>query len=144
MKKLYLVVLVAILICAMTIWAQSPAQPVPASLDPCQANTVAKTSVALNHTASAQLVALSGATRIYVCGYWFSTAGTTPSVRFMYGTGAVCATGLVALTGVQLGTPQMSADSGATQFSTAAGNALCMTVAGTSPSIQGYLTYVQQ
>lgn len=114
--------------------------------DPCLDPKQAKSSVAINATASAQLVALSGSTVVYVCGWNYTSAGTSPTTKFVYGTGTTCATGQVALTGTYA--PTAGAQSiggwGGTVVQTAAGNALCVVVAGTSPSIQGVLTYVQK
>lgn len=115
--------------------------------DPCGATGVAKSSVAIAATADAELVALSGSTVIYVCGFNFTLNGTTPTARFQTGTGATCATGTVQETGVMaptVGLNLLSAGGGYTVFSGAAGAALCINVGGTTPSAQGVLTYVQQ
>ncbi len=119
----------------------------PATTDPCQSSAVAKTSAVINITASAQLVALSGTTTIYVCGVALTAAGTSPTVQFEYGTGTVCATGLTTLTGTFAPTAGSYLSYGAstgTVFKSAAGNALCAAVGGTTPSIQGVVTYVRQ
>lgn len=114
--------------------------------DPCQSSGTAKSSVAISATADAELVAISGSTVIYVCGFSANAAGgTAPSFRFVYGTGATCATGLTALTGAYLqslnGTVNYTP--GATAFKTPAGNALCIDVGGTTPDIRGVISYVQ-
>ena len=120
---------------------------VNADNDPCQTSGRAKSSVVVNVTADAQLVALSGTTIIYVCGFNVSIAGTAPTMRLISGTGSVCATGLTGRTGAYApltGSMIASGGIGGTVLATAAGEALCMDVEGTSPSVQGVVTYVQQ
>lgn len=125
--------------------------------DPCQSAGVAKNSVAINAVAAGttQLVALSGATRVYVCGVSMTIApsGTSAdTATFEYGTGASCGTGTTALTGA-FGAGDLTttapplfvtfADPGTT-IKTPPGNAFCLLSAGTTVNIQGVLTYVQQ
>lgn len=124
--------------------------------DPCQNPAVAKSSVsiAISSATTTQLVALSGSTIVYVCGFTASAiAGTNPSLQFEYGTGSSCGTGTTVLTGAMATGVTVSATApgpiftdprGATAFKTAAGNALCAVTAGTTPNFQGYLTFVQQ
>lgn len=127
------------------------------STDPCQASGVAKSSVAVNISTAATtaLVALSGTTIVYVCGFslTISQVITTPNtLSFVYGTGATCGTGTVTLTGlfggggVTAAPPiTVTAGIGSTLFKTIAGNALCaVTAIGGSGSFQGVVTYVQQ
>lgn len=116
------------------------------TVDPCQSSGVAKSSVVLNHTATAELVAISGTTVVYVCGFSISLAGTAPTFRFQTGTGTTCGTGTVQQTGVY--TPASAAPfstyGAGTIFKGTAGQALCINLGGTTPSAQGVLTYVQQ
>lgn len=114
--------------------------------DPCLDPKQAKSSVAINTTASAQLVALSGSTVIYVCGFNYTSTGTSPTTKFVYGTGAACVTGQIPLTGVYAPTAGsvISKTWDGTGFQSAPGNALCLIIAGTTPSIQGVVTYVQK
>lgn len=115
--------------------------------DPCQSVSKAKSSIALEATADAELIAPSGSTVIYVCGWTATVGGTTPSYRFQTGTGTTCGTGTVNETGVMVPSatsPLASHGGEATVFSGAAGAALCIDVGGTTPSVQGVLTYVQQ
>ena len=114
--------------------------------DPCQSSAVAKSSVVLSVTTSAQVIALSGSTVIYVCGFMATVGGVAPTYQFQYGTGSVCATGTTNLTGVFLpvvGSVNVYLPS-MTAFRTIAGQALCIATGGTTPSVQGVLTYVQQ
>jgi hypothetical protein len=102
-------------------------------------------AVTISSTGTTQLVALSGNTTIYVCSLLLTMNGTTPGIQFEYGTGTNCATGLQALTGVMAPTTGSVLQAGAlVQFQTLPGNALCAVASGTTPSIQGYVTYVQR
>ncbi len=118
-----------------------------ADVDPCGSPSINKSSVPIAAVAAdTQLVALSGSTVIYVCGWNFTLTGTTPSYRFWSGTGSVCATSQDNLTGVFLptaGTLQHAGNGGATVLKANAGEALCIDVGGT-PVADGVLTYVQQ
>ena len=115
--------------------------------DPCSSADIAKLSVALNLSSTGgEVLPVSGTTRIKVCGFAASVAGTTPSLKFRYGTGSVCGTGTTELSGVILPTSGafVSYAPGGTAFATPNGQALCVLLAGTSPSVQGVLTYVRQ
>lgn len=114
------------------------------STDPCQASSVAKTSVAVDVSADAELVALTASQVISVCGWAVSVGGTTPTYRLIYGTGTTCATGLTGLTGAYTGTSFQSHGGAATVTKTAVSNALCIDVEGSSPTVKGVLTYVKQ
>ena len=119
----------------------------PAATDPCQSPYVAKSSVVIDvATNDAELIALTASQVIYVCGWSLTVNGTAPTWRLIYGTGSVCAGGLTALTGTFLpivGSFATFAGPG-TVTKTIASNALCMDVGGTTPSVQGVLTYVKQ
>lgn len=115
--------------------------------DPCQSPWAAKSSVpvAISTATTTQLVALSGTTKVYVCGL-NATVGATTTIGLNYGTGASCGTGTTALTGVlapATGTMINIGGGEATAVSSAAGNALCAVSTGTG-GINGVLTYVQQ
>lgn len=127
-------------------------------VDPCQSPNVAKSSVPINLTAAAgttSLVAVSGATVVYVCGISFTiapSATTADSILFEYGTGAAC-TSPVALTGtfgsgdVTTSAPLVTVNyggAGSTIFKSAASNGICALTAGSVINIQGVMTYVQQ
>lgn len=120
----------------------------PGVTDPCANASVLKSSVAINATANVQLVALSGTTIVYVCGFSFTVAGSaTATAQLEYGTGAVCATGPVVLTGSYLGGTLpvlITGNSPGTVTKGIAANALCLVAGGATPSIQGVLTFVQQ
>lgn len=113
--------------------------------DPCQNPGVAKSSVAV--TATGQVIALSTGTKVYACTFAGTFGGTNPTVKFQYGTGTNCGTGTTDLTGSFAPAPNgtvLELGYGGTLFSTAASNALCISLGGTSPTVAGVLTYVQQ
>jgi hypothetical protein len=114
--------------------------------DPCQNGIYAKSSIPLALTASAQLIAASGSTSIYVCGFAATAAGTSPTLQFEYGTGTTCGTGTTVLTGAFAPTAGsfIGALGAVTQFTVPSGSNLCAILGGTTPSVQGYLTYVQR
>lgn len=114
--------------------------------DPCLDPNLVKTSAALNVTATAQVVPLSSGLLIYVCGWSATAGGTTPTLQWEYGTGSTCGTGTTVLTGTYLPTvgAWMSTGGAGTVVKAPASNALCMVVSGTTPSIQGVVSYVQQ
>lgn len=107
----------------------------------------AVSSVAINTASSGnvELVAISGSTVIYVCGYHYVASGTV-SVQLIKGTGTACATGeadlegpmaFVANTGISV------PNGGARQYATSAGDALCIELSG-AVQVSGAVTYVQQ
>lgn len=138
MKHLFGAVL-ALLLCATSAFAGVCADP-----------SVPKLSAAINvgsATTSALIPAVTSA-RIYVCQFMGSLAGTTPSAIFKYGTKAStdCDTGAVSMSGTILpltGTTVM-AGYGDDLMVTPPSQQLCVTTAGTNPSFQGVITYVQK
>ncbi len=125
--------------------------------DPCASASVAKSSVTISITSAAttSLVAPSGTTTIYVCSISMTISQvvtTANTIKFQTGTGATCGTGTADKTaafgtgGVTAGVPIVVATgSGATIFSSAAGDRLCaVTTIGASAAFMGVLTYVQQ
>lgn len=131
-----------------------PAQTVAlTATDPCQSSAIAKQSVVINISTATttSLVAISGTTSIYVCGFavTFGSTVTADTIQFEYGTGATCGTGTTVLTGAfntnGLLTGSMAfGGAGMTLFKTVAAQRLCaVSTVGTGPSIQGVLTFVQ-
>ena len=125
------------------------------STDPCQNPSVTKSSVSISIAAAAttQLIALSAGKVIYVCGFVADIQGsatTVGSLQFIGGTGSNCGTPVSTFTGVMPGNitasvpTVISSGVGSTQFSTVVSNELCTVSAGTTVSITGYLSYVQQ
>lgn len=99
-------------------------------------------------TATAQIVALSGTTSIYVTGYSLQLGGTTtPTFRFEYGTGTNCGTGTTLITGTFTGvsgnTYTIPSPGGNVAFTVPPGQELCAVLGGTSPTLNGFVTYAQ-
>lgn len=128
---------------------------VSANTDPCGSWGVVKKSVAINVAATAtttSIVAVSGATAVFVCGFNIEvTAGTTPTFQFEYGTGATCGTGTTVLSGAYLGEATtlglsdfLYGGGEMTIMQAPASNGVCIVTGGTTPSIVGVVTYVQQ
>lgn len=126
------------------------------SVDPCQSSSIAKSSVPVNITSATttNLVAVSGTTAVYVCGFSVTISEvitTANTLLFEYGTGASCTgthalTGLYGAGGITAGAPiNVSYAPGHTIFTAPSANAVCaVTVIGATGSFQGVLTYVQQ
>jgi hypothetical protein len=125
--------------------AATVAANIAGSGDPCINPNVLKTSAVVNITTATttQLVAISGTTSVYVCGFYGTqVVGTAATYTWEYGAGSTCGTGTTALSGAIIGggfTPPTMAG-----MHTIAGQALCVLTGGTSPSMQGTLVYVQQ
>lgn len=124
------------------------AQFAATALDPCQNPNVAKSSVAISVSSATttSLVAVSGSTKVYVCGFVVNAVGTAPTALFEYGTSTNC-TGTSALTGAMepsatVGTITMGF--GGTLFTAPASNGVCLVSGGTVTTETGVLTYVQQ
>jgi hypothetical protein len=123
--------------------------------DPCSYAAKSSASIAITSAATTSLVAVSGSTAVYVCGFSVTiseVATTANTIQFEYGTGASC-TGTHALTGtmgaggVTAGAPIVVAygSGGSTVFNAPASNGICaVTAIGASGSFEGVLTYVQQ
>jgi hypothetical protein len=96
-------------------------------------------------TASVQLVALSGSTKIYVCNVTIQgISGTTPTFALRYGTGSACATGTATIIGAFTTTANATFNWPGPAFVTPAGQALCYIQTGTTPVSNYAITYVQQ
>lgn len=122
--------------------------PLAAQADPCLNSNIAKTSAVVNISGAAgttQLVAVSASKAVYVCYFSASVVGTSPTISFEYGTSTTCV-GPTALTGtfvVATGTYLTLHGSG-TLFTAPATDGLCLVAGGTTPSIQGVISYVVQ
>jgi hypothetical protein len=103
-------------------------------------------AVAITTATTTQIVAVSGTTSIYVCAFHlYAVSGTAPSLSFEYGTSTNC-TGTHALTGTYSAiVGELTSGSGLGYlFHTPAGaNGLCIVTGGTTPSVQGFVTYAQ-
>jgi uncharacterized protein (AIM24 family) len=110
--------------------------------DASQVNSVAITTAT---SGNVQLVALSGSTVIYVCGYNAIATGTV-AIQFINGTGTACATGETDETGAYPLTAQAGlavSNGGHVQFKTDAGDALCIELSA-AIQVDGLVTYVQR
>jgi hypothetical protein len=123
--------------------------------DPCQGATAPKKSVAIAQAAAGtqQLVAGLAGHAIFVCGYNFTVDGSTSATALLeFGTNANCAAGTTSLSGAWKGNASTASSSpvhviaggGYAVTSTPSGDFLCIVAGGTTPSLQGILTYVQQ
>ncbi len=100
---------------------------------------------ATSGTASVQLIALSGTTKIYLCSLNVTgVSGTTPTIKLTYGTGTACATAPVTVVGPVNPAANVSIYYGPTVAVTAGGAELCYLQTGTAPIFNYNLTYVQQ
>jgi hypothetical protein len=111
--------------------------------------------ISVSSAATTNLVAVSGTTSVYVCGFALSIAGsatTAATASFEYGTSTSC-TGTHALTGTfgsndaaVSTTPTVVAygDGNATVMSAPSANGICIVTTGNAVFVQGVLTYVQQ
>lgn len=144
--------LLAIVLLTASCFAQTASNSSP---DPCQNPNFNKQSAVINVSSAATtaLVTVSGTTKVSVCNFSFTILGlatTGGTAQLEYGTGAACVGGPTALTGTFAGNNTAGSNllvvssGGNTQFTTPAANGLCIVTTGTSPSFQGYVTYVQQ
>jgi hypothetical protein len=113
---------------------------------PCSdASQVDSKVISTASSGNVELVAISGSTVVYVCGFNV-IAGGTVNVQFINGTGTACATGETDETGAYPLTAQAGLavpNAGHVQFKTDAGDALCVELSA-AVQIDGLLTYVQR
>lgn len=139
MKKL---LLTAMLLCASLAFASG---------DPCASPDRTKQSASVAFTTNTTVILVTNAQgrRTYVCSINLTmTSGTTPTLAFQYGTGSTCGTGTVTLTGT-MALPTTSGTvvtfgNGSTLFYAEKNTDLCMVTGGTSPTGNGWITYVQE
>ena len=110
--------------------------------DPCQNPNVAKSSVAvaISTATTTQLVAPSGTTAVYGCGF-AATFGASTTALFEYGTSSNC-TGTTALTGVMAPATGGVLSLGSARFQTPASQGVCIVSTGTG-GINGIFSYAQ-
>lgn len=134
--------------------SQTPQAAQPVQADPCSYAVKSSASINISSATTTQLVAISGSTAIYVCGFTVTInqiITTANTIQFEYGTSTNCTgvnklTGLFGAGGITAGLP-IAVTYGygtGTIFTAPASNGLCALTAGTTPNIQGVLTYVQQ
>ena len=115
--------------------------------DPCSNPSVAKSSkpISLASSTATAIVATVAGKTVYVCGVTFTLSGTSPTA--LWTSAATCGTSPTNLTGTMVPTTGSTITigyGGHVAFSNTNGQNLCLTLAGTSPSAQGVITYVQQ
>lgn len=123
--------------------------------DPCSYAQKSSAAITVTSGTTTSLVAVSGSTTVYVCGFAITiapSAVTAATALFEYGTGAAC-TSPTSLTGT-FGNGDLTSAAGVapilygngagTIFKSAASNGICILTAGNAVSVQGVLTYVQQ
>ena len=142
----FILALLLAIVFGVSIGTLTRAQPIIP--DPCRVPDILKLATPLNvsGTTATELLPVVGSTGIAVCGFTASLAGTTPSLLVRYGTGTACATSPTNLTGTILPTSgqMINLENGGVIWRSPAGQALCVTLGGTTPSLQGVLTYVRQ
>jgi hypothetical protein len=149
MKK---VVLVTILLLAASLIgaAQNTSYVIlaPNGSDYCSNDSVQKSSVAVATTTSAgtyKIVSGVAGKNIYVCGLVASIAGTNPTFQFVAGTkvSTECDTGATNQSGAIASTAGVLFwDTGRLIAQGVTSKDLCITTAGTTPSLNGTLIYV--
>lgn len=119
--------------------------------DPCTLSTKTTKPISTSSAGPVELVALSGATKIYVCSI-IAVNDTAIKLSFIDGTGGSCASAQHAIYGSTTAASGMSlaatsgfsqGNGGATVATTAAASAFCLLQSGTS-LVAGTMTYVQQ
>jgi hypothetical protein len=116
------------------------------------ANTCSTTvPVNVSTAVTTQLVAISGGSTVRVCAWYLVGGGTAAvdTVQFVYGTGALCATGTGNLTGPMAISSATAGNvlgqvAGTNSILRApiGGQALCLVTTGTA-QVAGYVTYTQ-
>jgi hypothetical protein len=128
-------------------------QTAAAGSDPCQNPSVLKqsASIAVTTATTTALVTPIAGDYISVCKWQIYASGTAPSIVFEYGTVAstACDTGATVLTGtmpITTGTTVVNSSSDGLSLRVGVvSQELCLVTAGTStPTWEGYVTYVQQ
>lgn len=118
-------------------------------VDPCASASIDKSSfsVAISTATTTAIQAGAAGKRVYVCAFTIIyTSGTTPTIQFEVGTGGTCGTGTTAKTGVMAiqataGTG-LIVGAGHTLFSGTAAQDMCILSAGTTPTVNGWVTFV--
>lgn len=119
-------------------------------VDPCENPNVVTVTAGINistATTTAIVAAVAGKS-IYLCSFNATANGTTPAFTFIAGTqtSTPCDTGASTLSGAFAPTAGsfVSLTSQGIILKTAASQQLCLTSGGTTPSIQGIISYAQQ
>lgn len=137
------VLAIALAVCG-TWLADTQAQQTTQGETISRCGTAAPSAVVVNTATlgNVELVALSSGKRVYVCGFTLDNDTATTALQFIYGTGTACATGETDLTGAMTVASLSLPNAGASQFATAASNALCIELSAAT-QVNGVVTYVQ-
>lgn len=122
-----------------------------AQADPCLnvTNSPASLPISVSATGATLLTTSPSNVQTFVCSAGITVTGTSPTVQLEYGTQTTnpCDTGTTVLTGALApGTTgeYLLLTGPRTLFTVPLSKQLCINVTGTSPSVQGYLSYVRQ
>jgi hypothetical protein len=148
-------IILSLLLVAVGLLAQPQINPAAVLVpNPCLTQSVAPQSAVISVAAAgtSALVPVSGTTSVYVCGFSFtlpSIMTTAATAAIEYGSGTACATSPTAMTGTYGGGGIVSGNNITVNQSTPlaktpSGNGVCLVAAGTTVSVQGVLSYVQQ
>ena len=117
-------------------------------VNPCLTNVPSTFAVSALGAGTTQVAAAVGGQSVYVCGYSVTfTAGTTDTIKFESGTGSNCASTQAAQSGAMGFTLNALINSPgglAPAFVTPTSSTECLVVAGTTPALNGWVTYVQR
>ena len=152
--------IIVLALCVATLFSQSGNNTTPLNVsgingnavrnvagsdDPCMTNVIKSRKVIADLAASTKLIAGVAGQSVYPCAIYITATGTTPTVKFQSGTGAVCATNLQSLTGTMAADKFPSAGYGGMLLqSTNPGDDFCVAITGSSPVVSGWMDYVQQ
>ena len=96
-------------------------------------------------TANTQILTFSGSTTIKIYGInGIQLSGTAGNMTLAYGTGVVCATGLTTLISISGQNGNFNINNNLPIVIVPVNNNLCLYVAGTVPSLNLTVTYVQE
>ncbi len=102
--------------------------------------------ITVTGTSDTQIVALTASQTIRICDITVTLGGTTPTMTVEYGTGTNCGTGKTALTGAMApttGTSLAINPGPMAALRSGSGAAVCLVLAGTSPTANGFISYAK-
>ena len=143
-KSVTRAVLIVLLLAGSLVAQQQTSAP---GKNPCFDSTATLVSAAgsTSGTSAVQIIAASGATKIYVCSLTVTgVSGTTPTFSLEYGTGSNCATSPTVFIGAWTTTANTIYPFHVPVFVTPASQAVCYLDTGTTPIQRYAITYVQQ
>lgn len=148
----FLSVLAVAVVLVFAIRAVNPANATFTIPDPCANQQRQVAAINVSTATTTNVVSAVAGEGIYVCGVFLNVSTLSDTIKFEYGTTAstACDTGATALTGA-IATPASTPTApyintfaaGFTQMVVPTGNQLCIVTTGSSPGVQGFITYVQ-